>query len=261
MIESLREILTRRESGLTSSRLDPCPEPAKLVNMSRLTMGTTDDYRDLSWHLLRCYKCAQRWEILQSDPHLQFLEILSVSKESFSSDEEGQLLRLRARLHMKHCRTCSEKKELIARSLVEGARMVGRVEAAVERWLASRLSAAYRGGPDKLIVEAQLVDQDGQPVLTTAGTLNTEEVTLTVASALTDPDCALAIDVEQIPQGWNSVRLMLVDTDALIDLDWTTVAEGRGTFPLSTKKHAWVDTEKLSAQDFVVLLKAEMTRD
>ncbi len=253
MLEILRTAAKARREALYADTDDACPHPAKLVNMSRLLLATKSDYQNLAWHLLGCFKCAQRWELLQSDPHLHPFEIWAVANDRLPSGEEGMLLRMRANLHLDRCESCHAKVAWIERGFAAGRQVI-------EQWLMPKLIEVHRESrrEDGLIIEALVLDEQERPRLTEAGGLARTRVSLTVAR---DHQDSLAIDVHGIPEAFHRARLILLGEQRLVRLSWSQVAHGNATFSLPDVTDGIDGNIHLSEQDIGVFLQAKLDTD
>jgi len=78
-----------------------CPSPGELIAAARRTPLESGIGGALAWHIGSCAGCAIRWELLQSDEHVDLAELYAgrlLAEENFT--------RLRAADHVERCGGC-----------------------------------------------------------------------------------------------------------------------------------------------------------
>ncbi|WP_295439199.1 hypothetical protein [uncultured Thiodictyon sp.] len=217
MIDRLREVLFQRRSEVLAEGADQCPSPSTLANLSRLLrVSGENDYQRLAWHIMGCLKCARRWELLQSDPHLHIMEILAVARNTLAPGDEAEMLRLRVRTHVDACADCRSKQQP-AKSAPSAW------DQGVLEWFAPRLVAAYRGDP--MQVEAIVLDREERVQLTEGASLTCKPVQLQVYR---DRRQRLGVAIAGIQPAFKCARVLLCDS-AVTQSPWADVNDGKAS--------------------------------
>jgi len=113
MIEILKKI--KIENPFTQ-----CPSYKELIALSKVQKYTyTDDYRRLAKHIVWCFRCAQAWEIFQTQNyHLDPMIILAYINNKFPISDDGQLLKEYAQSHLNDCPKCKDIKSKLSQIII-----------------------------------------------------------------------------------------------------------------------------------------------
>ena len=168
-----------------------CPTTRHLLSIDRVPKGDGLNAMTLAWHLLCCAVCSNRWELIQSDEHVDMAELYAVEH----LDVE-QFARLRALDHVQRCYDCQSKKRTIESMVVAGD--PGSVHLSNFGALLRQEPATVvtRGAEMSRPLRAVVVNAMGAPYLIRN---QVERVEMALHKALLSEDGRLEFEIQAVP--------------------------------------------------------------
>jgi hypothetical protein len=181
----------------------------------------------LARHILDCAICARRWEIIQSDPHVDLAELYAL--ERLHND---LFVKLRAEAHLKHCVPCQHNDQA-RRNLVvvENPRSVhyGNLVALLRQ--APQLAVQLRSSEANETLPAIVLENDGQPSLRDD---QLERVDLPLGRALLTNQGLLTVELT-IPADYSQAQLAVSGEDQTVMFPQAEPQEDRVEFVADTR--------------------------
>ena len=182
----------------------------------------------LARHILECATCARRWEIIQSDAHVDLAELYALERL-----DDDLFVKMRAEAHLKHCGVCRRNDQALDNLvIVENPRSVhyGNLVASLRQM--PQLAISLRSeSSDKLI--AIVLEQDGRPALRDD---HLERVQISVGRALLSEEGRLTVELD-IPSDYSQAQLAVSVSaeEQTVMFPQVTTAQERVAFVAETR--------------------------
>ncbi len=156
--DSLLNILAKQKESPGSD--SPCFDAGTLIEAGSRLMRDSLTPQSLARHLLNCFRCSSRWEVIQSDHHVELAELHVVR-----TLREHNFVRLRALNHVSLCQACRRNSEELDRLIItEDVRSVHFTNMAIRIRQMRNQGTATRSERANT-VSAVVLDHKGDPVL------------------------------------------------------------------------------------------------
>lgn len=111
MAEFLLNLL--KQSAARDGEPGPCPTGRQLLALDPPPARDLARHESLARHILGCADCANRWELIQADPHLDLTELYVLERL-----DEDSFASLRARRHLRRCPSCQHHERALGNLVV-----------------------------------------------------------------------------------------------------------------------------------------------
>jgi hypothetical protein len=192
-----------------------------------VSLSTANDVRldTLARHLLDCAVCAQRWEIIQSNSHVDLAELYALERLN-----DDLFVKLRAEAHLRYCSACQQndqaRRDLI---LAENPRSVhyGNLVALLRQM---PQLAVVRSEPSESLT-AIIMENNGQPSIRDE---QLERVKIPIVRALLTNQGRLTVELN-IPPDYSQAQLAVSGDSQSVMVPHAETQEHRVEFVADTR--------------------------